>query len=160
MERTGAFLESTCIFGDDDAYGSAFWDLVSCCVSDAKVNAWRETVERGSLTQRYYNIITTSPNAHVYWDTGLYALKHIEISDDQKTMKVQFFWLPDAGRPEEYMTTPPDMPGNLATSERRRVKLYDCKTGEVIQPTAYRARTTISDCNYLLSIPTRYILEL
>ncbi|OJJ85396.1 uncharacterized protein ASPGLDRAFT_34199 [Aspergillus glaucus CBS 516.65] len=94
MERTGAFLESTYIFGDDDAYGFAFWDLVSCCVSDAKVNAWRETVERGSLTQRYDNIITTSSNAHLYWDAGLYALKHIEISDDQKTMKVQFFWKP------------------------------------------------------------------
>lgn len=100
-------------------------------MSDTKINAWKKAVEQGSLTQRCDNIITTSPNAHVYWDAGLYALKPIEISDDQKTMNVQLFWLPVVS-PEEVMTTPPVLPSGVDTPPGRNVKFFDCVTCEVI----------------------------
>jgi len=42
--------------------------------------------------ERVYNLITLSSTAHRYWSRGAFALKPISISDDNTTLKIQFFW--------------------------------------------------------------------
>jgi hypothetical protein len=39
-----------------------------------------------------YNLITLSVNPHRSWDRGAFALKPISMSNDNMTLKVQFFW--------------------------------------------------------------------
>lgn len=101
-------------------------------MTETKINAWRAAAKKYGMYYHCDNKLTMTPSACVYWDVAYFALKPVEMSEDQRSMKVQFFWLSNAGRPEEYMAAPPDMPGNLATPGRRRVKLYKCETGEVI----------------------------
>ena len=38
------------------------------------------------------NLITLSKNTHIYWKDRQFALKPLELSEDQKTLRLQFFW--------------------------------------------------------------------
>jgi hypothetical protein len=42
--------------------------------------------------ERVYNLITLSPNAHVNWNRGAFALKLISMYDNNTTLKVKSFW--------------------------------------------------------------------
>ena len=39
-----------------------------------------------------FNLISLSPDAHDLWNQGLFALKPLKLSRDQKKLTVQFFW--------------------------------------------------------------------
>ena len=42
-------------------------------------------------------MLSLSPNAHLFWNKGLFALKPLSLSVDETVMKVQFFWQPRYG---------------------------------------------------------------
>jgi hypothetical protein len=63
---------------------------------EEKVAAWAEDVFPQGISEigieRVYNLISLTPTAHNDWDQGAFALKPISMSDDNTTLKVQFFW--------------------------------------------------------------------
>ncbi|EPE24892.1 hypothetical protein GLAREA_11473 [Glarea lozoyensis ATCC 20868] len=73
-----------------------FWDQLKAFWSEEKVTAWEAKLfpqgiyEKGS--EEVYNLISLAPTVHEIWGQGLFALKPISMSEDQKTLKVQFFW--------------------------------------------------------------------
>jgi len=73
-----------------------FWDHLKNFWPEEKVAAWEaELFPRGlskAGDERVDNRITLSKVAHCYWNRGAFALKPISISDDNTTLKVQFFW--------------------------------------------------------------------
>ena len=73
-----------------------FWEHLKNFWSEEKVAAWEvELFPRGlseTGDERVDNLITLSKNAHVQWNRGAFALKPISISDENTTLKVQFFW--------------------------------------------------------------------
>jgi hypothetical protein len=83
---------------EEDIFGARhiFWDLLRTFWPKEKVAAWEAELfpigihEMG--IERVYNLITLSPTAHRYWNRGAFALKPISMSDDNTTLKVQFFW--------------------------------------------------------------------
>ncbi|KAI5307723.1 hypothetical protein KEM55_007589, partial [Ascosphaera atra] len=54
-------------------------------------NVYRDTCE---------NLISLSPSAHVYHTRGYFGLRPLRLSDDHKTLDLQFFWLELALAPE------------------------------------------------------------
>jgi hypothetical protein len=67
-----------------------FWDR-------DRINKWQKTIFPDSQNpdigvERCFNLISFSPDAHDTWNKGLFALKPLKLSDDQKTLTVQFFW--------------------------------------------------------------------
>ena len=76
-----------------------FWDLLSIFWTKEHIQRWRQAVFTDSATpdtgvDSCTNILCLCPNAHTYWNEGLFALKPLNLSPDNKELKVQFFWQP------------------------------------------------------------------
>jgi hypothetical protein len=61
-----------------------------------KIATWEAVLFLDGLEQNgndsTVSLISLSPDAHVYWNKGQFALKPISASADSKTLTVQFFW--------------------------------------------------------------------
>ena len=83
---------------EEDIFGRRhiFWDQLKNFWPEEKVAAWEaELFPRGideMGLDRAYNLITLSAGAHKAWDRGAFALKPISVSNDNTTLKIQFFW--------------------------------------------------------------------
>ncbi|KAK2801571.1 hypothetical protein FQN51_005278 [Onygenales sp. PD_10] len=83
-------------------------------------------------TEVCHNLITLAPHVHACWERALFALKPLDIAEDQKTMRVQFFWLRQyPRRPHQPMATRPELPASL-DEDMKNLKLFDCETEEKI----------------------------
>jgi hypothetical protein len=74
-----------------------FWDLLYLFWDEDRVTKWRRKIfqdpENPSVgVEDCFNLISLSPDAHSMWTEGLFALKPLELSRDQKKLTVQFFW--------------------------------------------------------------------
>jgi len=73
-----------------------FWEHLKTFWSEEKVAAWEvelfSTGLSGTGDERIDNRITLSKMAHGQWNRGAFALKPISMSDENTTLKVQFFW--------------------------------------------------------------------
>ena len=79
-----------------------FWDILEGFWSEERIQRWREKIfpdqncpDQGSETCQ--NLICLSHDAHAYWGRAYFALKPIQLSDDEKTLDVEFHWLPQRG---------------------------------------------------------------
>jgi hypothetical protein len=83
---------------EEDIFGvrHTFWDCLKNFWPREKVTAWEAELFPGGISgigiESVHNRITFSPSAHDYWNRGAFALKPISMSDDNTTLKVQFFW--------------------------------------------------------------------
>ncbi|KAK2735044.1 hypothetical protein FQN55_002289 [Onygenales sp. PD_40] len=68
-------------------------------------------------TEVCHNLITLAPHVHACWERALFALKPLDIAEDQKTM-----------RP---MATRPELPASL-DGDMTNLKFFDCETEEKI----------------------------
>src|ERR1700709_2011546 len=132
-----------------------FWEHLKNFWSEEKVAAWEvELFPRGlseTGDERVDNRITLSKIAHVQWNRGAFALKPISISDENTTLKVQFFWQkkqPDIQATMSLLTIPLstedlnqnkgafDDPARLFDKEGKQVKsgqIFELKTTDPIQ---------------------------
>ncbi|KAK9428085.1 hypothetical protein V1505DRAFT_388234 [Lipomyces doorenjongii] len=73
-----------------------FWDQLKIFWPDQKIADWElELFPKGLHEmgeEKTYNLITLSRTAHDMWARGAFALKPISVSNDNMTLKVQFFW--------------------------------------------------------------------
>ena len=73
-----------------------FWDHLKNFWSKETVATWEATLFPRGLSEtgdeRVDNLMVLSKTAHVYWNRGAFALKPLSISDNNTTLKVQFFW--------------------------------------------------------------------
>ncbi|PYH36864.1 uncharacterized protein BO87DRAFT_405094 [Aspergillus neoniger CBS 115656] len=58
------------------------------------VNEWKEQVLGPSGTETCSNLMCMSNLAHKLWETARFALNPLSISEDEKVLKVKFFWMP------------------------------------------------------------------
>jgi len=63
------------------------------------VQEWRDEIHRdpqnpGAGTEGCFNLLFLNPNAHDWWNRGLFALKPLDRSEDRTTLTCQFFWQP------------------------------------------------------------------
>jgi hypothetical protein len=74
-----------------------FWDLLSLFWNEDRFSKWRHTIFPDSEnpdvgTEGCFNLISLTPTAHDMWNRGLFALKPLKLSRNQKKLTVQFFW--------------------------------------------------------------------
>ncbi|TAQ84942.1 hypothetical protein B7494_g6737 [Chlorociboria aeruginascens] len=72
------------------------WNLLRGFWSEEKVTAWEKELFPEGISEvsrdQVYNLMTLSADAHKEWGQGAFALKPISLSEDKKTLEVQFFW--------------------------------------------------------------------
>ncbi|KAL1962943.1 hypothetical protein VTN77DRAFT_9039 [Rasamsonia byssochlamydoides] len=101
--------------------------------SDDRVGAWYKTMfPQGRFEEVCYNLMCLNPLAHRYHRKAYFALKPIEISDDEKRLKVKIFWLDPSKPPTKdvgILCTP-----SLEGKDRgpNKAKLYDHVTDRKI----------------------------
>ncbi len=73
-----------------------FWNHLKLFWPKEKIAAWEAEMFPNSIgefgVERVYNLICLSSSTHRIWAEGQFALKPISVSDDEKTLTIQFFW--------------------------------------------------------------------
>ena len=86
---------------------ASFWGLLSVFWDGNRVDKWKKKIFPDSQhpdtgVESCFNLICLAGSAHTHWNNGRFALKPLELSDDEKELTVQFFWQPQYGhRPED-----------------------------------------------------------
>ncbi|RHZ48213.1 hypothetical protein CDV55_101840 [Aspergillus turcosus] len=70
-----------------------FWTALAMFWPESVIEDWKRDVCEGDDTEHCANRVTLSANAHVYWGKGLFALKPVSMSEDQKCLELEFHWL-------------------------------------------------------------------
>ncbi|KAK9329156.1 hypothetical protein V1520DRAFT_279832 [Lipomyces starkeyi] len=85
-------------YKEEDAFGERhiFWDHLKNFWPEQKIADWELEIFPKGLhelgDEKTYNLITLSRTAHDMWARGAFALKPISVSNNNMTLKVQFFW--------------------------------------------------------------------
>ncbi|KAB8239522.1 HNH endonuclease signature motif containing protein [Aspergillus alliaceus] len=70
-----------------------FWENLGMYWSTEKINKWKEQVLGSGGTEICPNLMCMSNLAHKLWETARFALKPLSISEDQRVLKVKFYWM-------------------------------------------------------------------
>lgn len=102
-----------------------FWDILRTFWSEEKINAWhRDAVGTPKKTERCHNLLCMTPTARAYWGNYRFALKPIELSEDRKSLTIQFYWMPMHDRRARMpILERPSLPDDLPACGP--LKLYD-----------------------------------
>jgi hypothetical protein len=82
------------------------WTVLHLFWDKDQINKWRRKIfpnpeYPNTSVDEPFNLICLSPNAHDMWNGGVFALKPLELSDDNTELTVQFFWqVPNKYQPE------------------------------------------------------------
>lgn len=112
------------------------WKTLKFFWPEEKVNAWFEAVRQTTKTPR--NLLSLSPSAHSYHGRSYFALKPIDINEDQTELTLQFFWLPRANNsPMVRLSMRPSVPSigdvrDVGNEGSNKVKLFNVYTDKPI----------------------------
>lgn len=77
--------------------------------------------------------MSLATHVHGAWGKSFFALKPVCISEDHRTMILQFFWL----EKKSFVGSTDLIPGRLSpndlSSGPKKFKLFDCETGDLIR---------------------------
>ncbi|RHZ44537.1 blue light-inducible protein Bli-3 [Aspergillus thermomutatus] len=97
------------------------------------IEEWKADVFGGSNTELCANRISVSPEAHVYWGKGYFALKPVSMSEDQKSLELEFYWLRPVPRSSTMLlSNKPSLEGSLDCSAEASY-LFDVETNSRIR---------------------------
>lgn len=94
---------------------------------------WKKDLFGRRGTEICENLVTMGPTVHAYWGAAFFALKPLELSEDKKSLKLQFFWLRPLPRTGGYVPLEysPDLKRDLKSSNEDAA-LFDHRTGKTI----------------------------
>ncbi|KAH8802458.1 hypothetical protein F5884DRAFT_471821 [Xylogone sp. PMI_703] len=98
----------------DSAEQLKFWNTLKIYFPDEKINSWRSAVQRnrGRYGETTSNLLCLNPLAHSLWSVGAFALKPMSISEDMKTLNLQFFWQAEYSEDLPAMLALPTVPSS------------------------------------------------
>ncbi|KAB8251112.1 hypothetical protein BDV35DRAFT_388501 [Aspergillus flavus] len=110
-----------------------FWMILRMFWPREKVETWKKQVSGPAGTESCSNMMCMVNVAQNLWGKARFALKPLSISEDQKVLKVQFYWLPRHSYSREMpaIRTPSPFPGNLSSSTvngQHSAKLFNIAT--------------------------------
>jgi len=113
---------------------NSFWTVLRLFWSQDRVDAWYNAIFSSDLrTEVVYNLMCFCPNAHKYHERAFFALKPKEISNDKKTLKVEFYWLPRYSHSHQVdILRTPSIPKH-SDGITGEVGLWNIQTGEKIR---------------------------
>ncbi|KAH8805662.1 hypothetical protein F5884DRAFT_755225 [Xylogone sp. PMI_703] len=137
--------------------GNTYWSYLRMFWSAERVERWKKALLTEKRTEVCENLISMSPNAHAYWGRAYFALKPIKVSDDKKSMTVQFFWLQKSQVPK--LVTLGEVPQTVATTNTvNKVKLHHYDTNEPLHSGEMITITT--DDPVKTPLPSRDLLDM
>ncbi|KAJ9312472.1 hypothetical protein DTO271D3_7333 [Paecilomyces variotii] len=82
-----------------DAAVPGFWKLLDAFFDTERIDKWRSEIFRdptdpSKASDGCFNMICINSQAHELWNRGFFALKPISLSDDKKTLVLEFHWQP------------------------------------------------------------------
>ncbi|OJJ42437.1 hypothetical protein ASPZODRAFT_170112 [Penicilliopsis zonata CBS 506.65] len=108
-----------------------FWETLRMFWSKEKVRVWEKAVLGEKGTEVCQNLICLAPTVHRLWRKAKFALKPEELSEDQKTLTVRFFWLSDSRYHRKEIGLPPYIAPGLDRSTGNTV-LMNSETMQII----------------------------
>jgi len=73
----------------------SFWSVLKLFWSPERVKKWYDAIfSTDAGTEIVSNLMCLCPNAHRYHERAFFALKPVDISEDKKKLRMQFYWLP------------------------------------------------------------------
>ncbi|KAI9368433.1 hypothetical protein BJX61DRAFT_537260 [Aspergillus egyptiacus] len=110
----------------------AFWSML-CNFWDAdQIQRWKRVVLGPEGTEVLQNMLCLSHDCHGLWGMARFALQPVELSEDQKVLKMRFFWLPAAKFSKSVpVTRRPSLPSDLR-HVGKQTKLFNCATSAQI----------------------------
>jgi len=154
---------------EEDIFGvrHTFWDCLKNFWPREKVTAWEAELFPEGISgigiESVHNRITFSPSAHDYWNRGAFALKPISMSDDNTTLKVQFFWQKkqtDTQAAMSLLTTPfstEDLDQNEGAFDTGIVRLFNCRDKRIQSGDFFELKT---DNAIARPLPSFQLLEM
>lgn len=109
-----------------------FWETLSTFCQPDRVEEWKDAISGPQGAQGLANLMCLDPTTHTMWGNAKFALKPVEMSDDGKTLKVEFYWLSDLPYASKSLETPPDTPHNLDSSPRG-TRILNCLERTIIK---------------------------
>ncbi|KAG2416085.1 hypothetical protein HFD88_007277 [Aspergillus terreus] len=100
--------------------------------SSKKVAAWQRDIFSDRGTEVCQNLLTFNTLAHDLWGLARFALEPVEVSEDQKTITVRFWWLPRHSPRIVRMTDRPSLPSDLESGPGKSL-MTDCETETFIR---------------------------
>ncbi|OJZ92434.1 hypothetical protein ASPFODRAFT_177278 [Aspergillus luchuensis CBS 106.47] len=116
-----------------------FWENLQGYWSDEKIAKWKEQVLGPSGTETCSNLMCMSNLAHKLWETARFALNPLSISEDEKVLKVRFFWMPinkfsDAMSSRDVPSPFPDgCLSSIKVEGKLNAKLFNINTGKALR---------------------------
>lgn len=93
-----------------------FWERLSYFWSTERIEKWKKAIFGDDGTEILENLMCLAPTVHALWGTCRFAIKPINLSDDKKVLKVQFFWLSVGKYTSRNPQDPPTVPTNTFSS--------------------------------------------
>lgn len=93
-----------------------FWERLSYFWSTERIERWQKAIFGNEGTEILENLMCLAPTVHALWGTCRFAIKPINLSDDKKVLKVQFFWLSVGKYTPRNPQAPPTAPTNTFSS--------------------------------------------
>jgi HNH endonuclease len=132
LSGSGAMLNGSAVTGQ-----MSFWEILKIFWSEDRIREWRNPIfsdqhhpDKGVET--CYNLICLSPNAHTCWTKAHFALKPIQLSDDKRSLDVEFHWMPQCSCSMGVdILTRPELPGGLGS--RSGIGLFRVPYGQPIR---------------------------
>jgi hypothetical protein len=113
--------------------GTTFWAMLRAYWSEEKIDRWENAIFSDKGREVCSNLMTLAPSVHKYWERALFALRPLSMSEDRKSLRVQFFWLKQCARTASLTASIlPELPSNL-DSPGENIKLYNCTLDSKIQ---------------------------
>jgi HNH endonuclease len=113
---------------------NSFWSVLRLFWTQDRIDEWYDAIFSSSAgTEVVSNLMCLCPNVHRYHERAFFALKPIEISDDKKSLKVQFYWLLKCKHSNSVdILRVPTIPGN-SDGKLRDIGLWNVKTDQRIR---------------------------
>lgn len=109
------------------------WNVLKLFWTEDRVDRWFQAVEPTTETMK--NLFCLAPSVHKYHKNAYFALKPVEMSEDETRLSLQFYWLPRINNPPEMrISTKPDIPPIIDRRENdsKVVKIWNVKTEKKI----------------------------
>ncbi|KKZ61436.1 hypothetical protein EMCG_03949 [[Emmonsia] crescens] len=109
------------------------WKVLRLFWSDERVDRWLQTIEPTTETMK--NLLCLTPSVHKYHANAYFALKPVEMSEDETILTLQFHWLPCINNPSTMrISTKPDIPriGDRRENDSKMIKIWNVETEKKI----------------------------
>ncbi|KAL1884945.1 hypothetical protein Plec18167_001602 [Paecilomyces lecythidis] len=140
-----------------------FWNTLSNFWTSEKIDSWKAEIMGPSGTEHCAHLMCLTNIAHKLWEKARFALCPLQLSDDQKTLTVKFFWLPtlDYRKSQSFTRRPLPIAADLISSSKDGIpiaKLFNLATEEKIQSGDVLTFHTTDPVN--LPLPSIKLLQL